>query len=172
MSCYATYNAQTEYLLGGSPTVPGQVYQLYSGGTDDGAPINSRFQTKWYEPNAGFLAQLWALRLQMNGTFTMAIRKDYKSQDYLQQQVLATGSGPTYDSGATYDSGLYYGETGDQDTVALYGWGVVREFSLRIFATSTTTQTAQQIFSVGPNRVTGAWNLYGFTAVYMPLGWA
>ena len=172
MSCYATYGLNTEVLIGGSPTVTGQVYNLYSGGTDDSVAISSRFQSRWYEPSVGFQTQLWQIRLQMRGSFVMALRKDYATTDFLQQTVTAPVTGPLWDSGLHWDTGVLWGNPGDQQTVPLYGWGVARQFSMRITATTTTTNAGKQIFAQGPTITQGAWALYGLNALYMPLGWA
>jgi hypothetical protein len=172
MSCYTAYGLNTELLLGGSPTVSGQAYQLYSGGTDDGAAIPSRFQTRWFEPSGGFLTQLWQIRLQMRGAFQMAIRKDFATYDFLAQPVTQPAGGILYDSGLHYDTGALYNDPGEQSTVPLFGWGVCRQFSLKISASTSTTWLGDQLFAQGPNTVHGAWALYGLNALYMPLGWA
>jgi hypothetical protein len=71
MSCYASYQKNAEKLLGGSPTVNGQVYELDRGGSDDGASIASRFQTRWYEPAEGFLVSMLRGRVIGRGAFTL-----------------------------------------------------------------------------------------------------
>jgi hypothetical protein len=55
-ACYTTFGLDTEQLYAGSPTVTGQVYQQLATGADDGAAIPWRFQTRWFELNAGFNA--------------------------------------------------------------------------------------------------------------------
>jgi hypothetical protein len=172
MSCYAEYGLNTEVLIGGSPTVTGQVYNLYSGGTDDGTAIASRFQTRWYEPSAGFQTQLWQLRLQMRGAFTLSVRKDFAQYDYLSQSVTTTGGSPLWDSGLHWDTGVLWGTPGDQATVPLFGFGVSRQFAVRITASTTSTNAGERLFGQGSPETQGAWALYGINALYMPLGWA
>lgn len=171
MACYASYGLNNEVLLGGSPSVTGQAYQLYSGGTDDGTAISTRFQTRWYEVSGGFLAQLWQVRLQLRGTFTMALRKDFLSNDSITNTVTQSPAGPFWDS-FHYDNGAVYANPGTQSTVGLFGFGVVRQFSVRIYATSSTTTAGAQLFGQGAGPTLGAWSLYGISALYIPLGWA
>jgi hypothetical protein len=59
--------------------VNGQAYTLETGGTDDGTAISWRFQTRWFEPNNGFQASVWQIRIHGRGAGTVTVRRDYAS---------------------------------------------------------------------------------------------
>lgn len=169
-SAYATYGASTEKLYAGSPTVSGQVYELYSGGTDDGTPISSRLQTRWYEPGEGFLTQLFRLRLHGFGSFTLQVLRDYASEGGTSTNVVITQDAVLlYDAGLFYDSGLLYPgliTVGYADVLSL---GVAHAVSFKITASSTTTQALPGIFGQGSGQTVGAWQLYGLDLLHIPL---
>lgn len=170
MSCYATYGASTEVLIGGSPSVTGQVYNLYTGGTDDGTAIASRFQTRWMETNSGFLSTIWQIRMFGRGTVTATIRKDYEDAAGDNYPVVMDGSGSAYDAGLLYDAGELYAVAARQYEDALFSLGVCRQVSLRITASTSTTFTDNALLGAGTGPTVGAWALYGLEVLYVPLG--
>ena len=74
MSCYCS-DGQT--LWGGSPNVAGQTYRLLDGGSDDGADIDSYFQTAWFEPAGGFKIRFRRLSPLGRGSFDIDTRVDF-----------------------------------------------------------------------------------------------
>jgi hypothetical protein len=171
MSCYAVEVGAGETTYGGSPSVSGQVYLTDSGGTDDGTAISWRWKTRWVEPNGGFQASIWQIRLHGRGEGTMALSIDFTIGDGDQFAFDLVTSGPNYDSGFLYDSGNYYSEPVTQSTQALYTLGLCRQFSLEFFGTSTTTVNAAPVLgSTGTAPVIGEFGLYGFEWLYTPLG--
>lgn len=172
MSCYATSTGSGEIVYGGSPTVTGQTYQLNTGGTDDGAAIAWRFQTKWIELSSDFLASVWQVRLQGRGAGMCTVRKDYASSGGTAAAFTFSGSSINYDTGLHYDSGLTYAVPVFQSTVPRYSIGTCRQLSLLFEGTSTTTVAGPQILGAGAAPQVGAFGLYGITWLYTALGLA
>jgi hypothetical protein len=170
MSCYATLGGGNELLYGGSPTVNGQVYQLESQGTDDGAPIAYRLQTRWFELNSGFESVVWQLRIHGRGLGTMTVRKDYASGGGDNYSFNLNGTLNTYDSGLKYDSGIDYSIPAFQNTEPFYNVGTCRQFSLVFAGTSSTVVSAPQVLGAGVAPLVGSFGLYGIEWLFVPLG--
>lgn len=170
MSCYTTSAGASETLYGGSPSVDGQCYVLDSGGTDDGTAISFRFQTRWVQPNAGFQAQVWQIRLHGRGTGTLTVRRDYASAAGDSQPFNLNGVGATYDSGLHYDSGVQYVVPAYQQTQAFYSIGVCRQFSLLFTGETSTTASGPQVLGSGTAPVIGSFGLFAVEWLYVPLG--
>lgn len=171
MSCYATATGTTERLYGGSPTVSGRVYELNTGGTDDGAAIVSRLQTRWFEPASGYLAQVWRIRVFGRGTPTVNFRADYATQTGLDYVLsLVDPPGITYDSGFMYDTGLLYVQPQAFEYVQdIHPSTACKAFSLVFTATTTTSESAPALLGVGSGPETGAWSLFGLDTTFVPL---
>lgn len=167
MTCYSV--DQNEETYGGSPTVNGQMYQLDTGGTDDGTAISGWFQTRWLVPNGGFQAQVWQLRFHGRGSGTIEFRKDYEDSTGKQWNITYPTTGWFYDTGITYDSGISYIDPVSAASVSLSGQGVCREFSVRFTFTTSTTFTGRQI-GTAPAPVYGGCALYRVDALYISLG--
>lgn len=172
MSCYTISTGTTETSYGGSASVNGQVYQLDSGGTDDGIAITSRLQTRWLELSAGFQASLWQIRLHGRGSGTVTVRRDYVTGGGDSYPFSLTDPGVTYDSGLRYDTGVMYAVPASQYTQAFYSVGLCRQLSLQFTATTTATVSGTQLLGVGTSPLVGAWALYGIEWLYSPLGLA
>jgi hypothetical protein len=152
--------------------VSGQCYQLENGGNDDGAAISWRFQTRWIEPNAGFEASVWQIRIHGRGAGTITVRTDYASAGGDSQPFDLTGTALVkYDTGLLYDSGVDYAEPVYQNTEPFYNpVSVCRQFSLIFSGSSTTTFTAPQVLGAGTNPQLGYFALYGVEWLFTQLG--
>jgi hypothetical protein len=170
MSCYATVGGASEILYGGSPTVNGQIFQLESGGTDNGAAITGRLQTRWFELNAGFEAVLWQIRIHGRGLGTMTVRKDYASAGGDDYSFDLTGNLNKYDTGLKYDAGNLYAIPAFQNTEPFYNPGICRQFSLLFTFSSSTTVSGPQVLGAGNAPQVGSFGLYGIEWLYVPLG--
>ena len=171
MSCYTTYGLSSEKLYGGHPTTSGQVYEIESGGTDDGVAIAWRFQTRWFEPERGMKAMLQRIRLAGRGTGTLTVRTDYSTAGGIDIPVsLVTNSSVTYDSGLTYDSGVLYAMVAGQYFQDVFPGVACKAFSLKFSGSSSTTTSGQQLLGAGTSPVLGAFALYGLDAFSDPLG--
>jgi hypothetical protein len=150
-SCYAPL-ASAQQLYMGSPTVNGQVYQMFSTGADDGTAIASYFRTPWFELASGARCRLPNLRVNGRGTFTASMYRDYSLASPITRAVTIT---PT--SGvAAYASDLH-------------SLGVGRAFSLRIDATTSTTFSAPALLG-GAQPTVGAVGLYELAFYPIALG--
>lgn len=171
MTCYTTSSGNVEALYGGSPTVDGQAYVLDSGGTDDGAAISYRFQTRWFQLNDGYKAVLWQIRLHGRGAGTFFCRKDYAagggiSRDFsLSSDTLSWDDGLSWDSGLMWDEGLTF-----QQSQPFFSFGACREFSLLFEGNVSTTASGPQVLGVGTAPVLGAFGLSTIVWLFTPLG--
>lgn len=170
MSCYATQTGTSEILYGGSPTVNGRVYQLDTGGTDDGVAITGHLQTRWIELNSGFQATVWQLRVHGRGTGTLTTRKDFASAGGDDRLFDLTGSANKYDTGLKYDSGVMYAIPAFQQTEPFYDLGLCRQFSLIFSFTVNTTADGVQVLGASTPPQIGEFGLYGLEWLYSPLG--
>lgn len=169
MSCYATTGGGGEVVYGGSPTVNGQIYQLDTGGTDDGAPIVGHLQTRWFELNSGFEAVVWQIRAHGRGAGTMEVRKDYASAGGDDYPFDLTSPGYRYDTGLHYDTHPY-SIPAFQQTEPFFDIGLCRQFSLVFSFSATTTVAGVQVLGAGNAPQIGEFGLYGLEWLYVPLG--
>lgn len=170
MACYATVAGTNEILYGGSPTVNGQVYQLDTGGADDGAAISWRLQTRWFEINSGFRSTTWQVRVHGRGVGTLTVRKDYASAGGDQRSFNLNGTLNQYDTGLKYDSGVDYSIPAFQNTEAFFNLGLCRQFSLIFSGSSTDVANAPQVLGAGTAPTVGSFGLYGLEWLHVPLG--
>ena len=169
MSCYATSTGTAETMYGGSPSVSGQVYTLDTGGADDGTAIAWRFQTRWYEPNAGFQASIWQLRLHGRGEGTLTVFVDYASDNGEDYTFDLAGVYNAWNSGLFWDA-FTYAVPRSQETQALFSLGVCRQFSLKFSGSSSTTVAGTAILGAATTPTIGFFSLYGFEHLFAPLG--
>lgn len=172
MACYAVYGKDSEYTVGGHPSTDGRVYRLNKTGSDDGAAIASRFQSRWFEPADGILASLLRIRLHGRGAFNLYVRKDYAVTGGDLRAVAISAAPPKYDAGLKYDAGHKYGPSRTQEFDDVHSLGTCKAFSLRIEETSALLGTGQQLLGQGATPEVGAWSLYGFDLNFVPLGLA
>ena len=171
-SFYTTYRANDEKLYAGSPTVVGQVYQRFSGGSDDGTAITSRWQQRWVEPSSGHPARIGRVRIAGRGLFTAELFKDYQQTASESFTVDLRGTAAVYnDAAAIYDAaGVLYGPVNFQDTQDYAMNEVIKAFSLRFTETSSGTSAGLQILGTGATPTIGAFGAYGLFYTYRPLG--
>lgn len=166
MTCYSMDTSEQTY--GGSPTVNGQMYQLDTGGTDDGTAISGLFQTRWLVPNGGFQAQLWQVRLHGRGSGTMTVRADYANGGGVSRQFALKSPGKTW-GGSRWGGGTW-----SSATLALSesfaGLGTCRQFSLLFSFTANATDSGRTLFGNVSQPSVGEFALYGIEALYIPLG--
>lgn len=169
MSCYTSFVDNTAKLYGGHPSTSGRVYELYSGGTDDGTSITSRFQTRWFEPQDGFDTQMWRVRLHGRGSGTLKVLLDYDTDATGAAFVITGNSAASYDTGVNYDTGAMYAQPVVLDKYDIYTPGRARSYSVQITATSSTTAEGQPLLGGATTAQQGAWALYGLDLAYVPL---
>lgn len=175
MSCYSTYAKQTQRLLGGSPTVNGQTYELLRGGSDDGVAIHSYFQTPWFEPSAGILSRLRKLAIEGRGNFTLYTKKDYDTGVGSADPVTISRGGFTWNApGSTWNApGVKWGPSAYEAFAdpPLLSLGTARAVSFRIDETSSIVTSGPALLG-GAAPSVGAWGLYGLDLYFVTLGTA
>ncbi len=172
MSCYATYGKNDEYLVGGSPSVTGQVYRLLKTGGDDTAAIASRWQSRWFEPSDGLLASLLEMQIlgRTEGQADLTIRKDYDASGGEARTLDIHASVGSWDTGLLWDDGHLWGPTKIQEYQKVYSLGTCRAFSLIVEETSALVGTGTQYLMQGAAPEVGAWAVYGFDLKHVLLG--
>lgn len=176
MACYQSLTASgsalaslsstvdEETLLGASPSVAGQVYELNKTGADDGSSIQSWFETRWFEVSNGHQARLNQMRTLCRGSFTMTTWTDFASVE--DTSALASTQSVSTTAGLV------------EDYVTSHPYRVGRAFKIRVDETSTSTFSNAQFFpqvggtDSGDGPVSGAWALYAVDAQFAPLGLA
>lgn len=168
MTCYSVDPSENTY--GGSPTSPGQVYQLDTGGMDDTDAITGYFQTRWIVPNGGFQTQLWQTRLHGRGSGTMTVRTDYESSGGSTRSFDFSTDGFLYDNGVLYDNGATYATVTFAETESFSGLGTCRQFSIRFDFTVDSTVSGRTLSMNVPQPQVGEFAIYSVEALYVPLG--
>lgn len=152
-------NVDEEKLLGCSPTVTGQIYEMNKGGSDDGTAITSWYETRWFEMSGGHQGRMNLIRLLTRGTYTLTVWTDFKN---VETATAGMSASVTASGEATY--------------VPFQPRSVGRAFKVRVDESSTTTYTSPQFFPTvggtdsGDGQVQGAWALYTVDSQFAPLG--
>jgi hypothetical protein len=170
-SCYAPLTLNTEKLLSGHPTKPGQVYENGKGGTDDGVPIRSWFQTFWWTVSPERLARIRSAIFEGHGDLTAFVRFDYSlGLGDPRSIAIDPGSGFKWNSGWKWNDGTAWGPEGfagySEPEPSL---GVGRVISFRLEATSTVTFPAAPVTGAELAPVRGAWAVYAIHLKTVPL---
>ena len=170
MSCYSMATGATDVTYGGSPTVVGQSYQLESGGTDDGAAISGRLQTRWMDLLGGFNASILHLHVRGRGMGTVQVLKDLFGTGDTYPLDMTSTSSILYDTGLLYDSGLTYYEDPDESVAKLGALGAARQVSLLFAFSSSSTHTAPQVLNAGVAPEVGAFAVFQVESMFVRLG--
>lgn len=167
-SCYATYTAGTEKLYGGSPTVAGQVYEMGVGGTDDGAEIACRYQTKWIAPSGGIECSFRRLRVFGRGVFDLYTKLNFDIGDGDLTPISLPGGALVWDDGL-WDVGEW-GPANYEDSGDFWSLGKGTHISFVFKETSGVTASASPLLGVGAAPEVGAFAVYGLNLQFIPIG--
>lgn len=171
MSAYASATGSSDMVYGGSPSVTGQVYTLDQGGTDDGAAISWRFQTRWFDLAGGLLATVWQVRAQMRGAGVFTVLKNYEASGMGKDYPFDLGNTVgTYDSGDFYDSGGLYGISVFQATAKFFSIGTLKQMSFRFTGSSSDTATGVPLLGGAVGPTVGSFGLFGLAYAWWWLG--
>lgn len=168
-TAYATSTDTGEEMFGGGASGDDSVYELDTGGTDNGTAISWRAQTRWLELNSGFQASVWQLRLHGRGEGTLTVLTDYALQGSDRSFDLDVAT-QDWDSGLFWDSGLTWSVPTYQSTEAFYSLGVARQASLVFSGTSSDVANAPQVFQEGTPPTVGAFGLTSLEYLFIDLG--
>lgn len=170
MGCYQTLTGNNaETIIGASPAVTGQLYQLGSGGSDDGAAIASWFTTRWFELSGAHEARLNLSRLLGRGIFTHTVRTDFHTTGGVADTATIQ-----MNNGFVWGVGLWgtvvWGGQAIESYLDLHPRIVGRSFQVRIDETSSLTFTNPALLESGIALQSGAWALYALDFQFAPLG--
>jgi hypothetical protein len=170
MSCYSMSSGASDVTYGGSPTVAGQSYQLESGGTDDGAPITGKLQTRWVDLLGGFNASILHAHIRGRGDGFVQVLKNYIVSGDTYPIYMQAAAATRYDTGLHYDSGNSYYVPSEEPTATLGALGAARQMSLLFTFTASTTVAAPQVLNAGAAPQVGAFAVYSVELMEMRLG--
>lgn len=159
-------NTTTGKLHGGAPAVNGQVYEMFSGGSDDGAAIACRFWTKWLAPIGGIEARFRRVRVSGRGNFSLYVRRDFDTgAGTLYPVSLATGN--TW-GGTTWGGGLW-GSLTLESATDFWSLGQGSYISFGFVESSTLTATTTPLPGVAASETVGAFACYSLILQHIPL---
>lgn len=168
MGFYVSHGTTGDTLLGVGPG-SGQVYELNTGGDDNGTAIESWFLTKVFEPDRRYQLRLQHVRLAGRGTFTLSVLPDYATSGP-DKELSIVAEGFIWDSDGWDDSTVGWGEATVEGYDNFWPRAVGRAFQLRIDETSNDTGLTPALLDTGALLEIGAWALYGMTLSFSPLG--
>lgn len=171
-SAYASFGRNITYMVMGSPSVDGRIYNSHRGGSDAGSPIASEFQTRWMEPNDGRAARLRKARFVGLGELDAYARKDYQDESVLNpMHVNIQEAGPVYDDDASvYDTDDDYVSPSFQSYQDFYSIGVCRSVSVRLVESSSIAQVGPTVLGGTAAQERGAWTMAYISFLTIDLG--
>lgn len=169
MGCYQTVTGDmSEIVLGASPSVAGQIYEMNSGGSDDGADIDSFYETRWFEVLNGHQARMSTSRTLYRGATTVKLYVDFGTNPVWQGSLDSSTDGMEWGSGI-WGTGLWGGES-IEAYATHHPRRLGRAFKFRIEESSSLTYTKPALLGTGAALEAGAWSLYSVETQYAPLG--
>lgn len=172
ISAATNYTKNTQKLYGGKvgtgSSTYGYLLDVFSGAQDDGAPITSRFQTRWFEPNVGSDVRYRRAVINGRGSFTFYVKRNYDTGAGDSYQVAIQGDGSLWGSAIwgtdTWDAPL------QQDYVEIFSLGHGRSISMEVQETSSTTSTRTALLDIGAEEPIGGFAVYGISVDMVSLG--
>lgn len=156
----------------GTSTTLGKVYQVFRGGSDDGTAIDSRFQTRWLEVNAGHEAQIRRMIVEGRDDFDLYVKKNYATGQGELNHVSIPGNGFVWDVDTWGDPAKPWGPAAYEDYQSFYSLGVCRSISFVMKHTGTVSTNAPKLLGDGASAEVGGFACYGITLEYVRLGYA
>jgi hypothetical protein len=157
--------------LYGGAAASGYVYDVFTGGSDDGSSIAGRFQMRWMELNNGNKVRYRKLIVNGRGTFGLYFKTDYASGAGELFPVRIEGTGALWGSAAWGDGSTWASDV-FQDYAEMYSLGWGRSFSIECQETSTTSASGPRLLDDGTAETIGAFSVYGFNLQFERLGLA
>jgi len=162
------YTKQTTRLIGAAADASGEVYAMFTGGTDDGVAIPSRYQTPWVPLSDGDEARLRYLRAFGRGSVSAQLRIDFAAigEDY--ELDFGQGFGFVWDTDL-WDAGVW-GEPAIEGNADTSLDQVCKHVSFMFSASTTNSTNRAALLGDGIAPEVGAWAIYGTKLDYIPLG--
>jgi hypothetical protein len=166
-SCMATWVKNDRVLYSGSPT-SNYVYSTFKGWSDDGNPITSRWQSRWFEPVAGYELRLRRLLVSGRGIYNLFVKPNYTlgAGVACPVSIISRGVGSWNDD--TWND-FEWGPTGYEDYQSFYSLGHARSVAFALSETSTTSVTGPSLLVDGASSEVGSFAMYGLHLDYVPL---
>lgn len=167
-SCYTRYTQNGEKLYGGSPTVAGQVYEMGTGGTDDGAAIVARYQTKWISPAGGIRCRFRKIRVFGRGSFSVFVKRDFDLGQGSENKFVAPAVGGKW---GTFKWAVdAWGGPAYETSKDFWSLGTGTHVSFVFTNTATTTATGPQLLGAGTGVTVGAFAVYAVDLQFILIG--
>lgn len=150
------YLSRDRRLLASSPTL-GYVYQLDTGGTDDGVAIESRVKTRIFEPFQSVDGRMQKMTIRIGGSVNMQVLRDFETTGDPVALSATASAGFKWDVDS-WGAGVW----GSGDVIEDYVYDHPRlegkAFQLYFYETSSTVRAIPE--PQGTLQV-GAWAIYG-----------
>jgi hypothetical protein len=171
ISSFMRYNLNTELCYGTSSTA-GKIFQVFATGSDDGTAIDSRYQSRWIQVNAGHEAQMRRIIIEGRGNFDLYVKKNYTISQGELNPVQIGGGGFLWGTDLWDDAGTPWGPSIYEDFESFYQLGVSRSVSFLMKHSGTTSATAPKLLQDGASAEVGAFACYAIDLEYVRLGYA
>ena len=147
------------------------LHLTFDGGDDNGAPIESFYQTSWFQP-AEFHKGRWRrMRLQGRAAgpeLLMFVRKDFDISGGQQVDIDLTADSETW--GSTTWGGSVWAGANQERFDNVHGVGVGRSISFVFAETSSLVANTPPLNEGGASQQVGAWAINAVMLSYIPLG--
>lgn len=172
-SAFTTYSKNDQKLHAASPNAA-YVYEQFKSGSDDGAAISARYQTRWIIPRVGMLNSFRRLRLGGRGAFSLFTKLDFDQGQGELNAVSLLGTAFTWnDAGAVWNNpGMIWGPTTYEDYADFQEPGFGRAIAFNMTHVGTQSATGPKILEDGPAPEIGAFAFYSLTLDYIDAGYA
>lgn len=171
-TAFTSYTKNTRKLFGGKvgtgASTFGYVFDVFTGGSDDGANITCRAQTKWFEPNGGSSTRFRRAVINGRGDFNLYVKRDYDTGQGEGFPISIQGTGAVWGS-AVWGIDTW-ATTIAQDYQEIFSLGVARSISFEVQETSSNTFSGVPFLDVGASETQGGVSLYGIIADMVTLG--
>lgn len=173
VSSFTNYTKNTNLLIGGKVGTAaasyGYVLNVFSGGSDDGVAIDSRWQGRWFEPTRGSEARFRRLLVAGRGSFNLLVKRNYTQGLGDVFPIAITADSTDVWGGKNWGAGYWNSELA-QEYDRIFSLGHGRSISFEIQESSSTSATGITLLDDGAAPTIGAWALYGLYLDVISLG--
>jgi hypothetical protein len=168
---FSNYVSGTRKLLGTKIAANSHAaaFEVFKGGTDDGAPIAASFQTAWVMPAGDTLCRLRRALVRGRGNFDFETRRDYTRAGKVRHFESAPQASIW---GTSYWHQAQWGADELEVYRPFFSLGVARAFSYVFAQTSSASAFLQPSMGGGAPREVGDFACYGVDMDFVPLGGA
>ena len=171
-SAFTSYTKNTRKLYGGKVGTNsgtfGYVFDVFSGGSDDGTAIACRAQTKWFEPHGGSEVRFRRAVINGRGNFTLYVKLNYDTGQGEGFPISIEGSGAVW--GTAVWGVDTWGTNLQQEYQEIFSLGHGRAVSFEVSESSSSTSLGIPLLDDGAAETLGAIALYGINVDMVTLG--